>query len=55
MTGEDNHVRFGAIDAEAEEERSARGQQHRKDLVVSVVRTRILSVCSRNCLKTTVD
>lgn len=29
------HVRFVAIDADAEEERSARGQQHRKDLVVS--------------------
>lgn len=34
MTGDEHHVRFGTIDAAAEEERSARGQQHRKDLVL---------------------
>ena len=28
------HVRFDSIDPDAEEQRSARGQQHRKDLVV---------------------
>jgi len=35
MTGtEKGHVHFDAIDPEQEEERAARGQQHRKDVVV---------------------
>eukprot|EP00934_Nitzschia_sp_Nitz4_P002887 Nitzschia sp. Nitz4//scaffold3_size479765//8991//9705//NITZ4_000006-RA/size479765-augustus-gene-0.0-mRNA-1//1//CDS//3329550476//2877//frame0 len=33
LEGSKSHVHFDAIDAEEEEERSARGQQHRKDLV----------------------
>jgi hypothetical protein len=37
MTGADSkgHVHFDALDAEAEEQRSARGQEHRKEVVVS--------------------
>lgn len=37
MTGADSkgHVHFDALDPEAEEKRSARGQEHRKEVVVS--------------------
>ena len=37
MAGTDSkgHVHFDALDPEAEEKRSARGQEHRKEVVVS--------------------
>jgi hypothetical protein len=35
MNDSKGHVHFDALDPEAEEQRSARGQEHRKEVVVS--------------------